>query len=263
MTSTGTYDFGLNALDVIEEAFERCGRDPASLTHRHLRSAVRSLNLLSIEIENSVDLPFRIDRVQQTLAVGDRGLWLPAGTMDVLSAYLRLVSNSEVILPLRRVSVEDWELLVPKDQGGPPTQYAVSKSLPGESSLVDSGDTAGAAGAWGSSTTQGVDAHPTHRLALVWWPSANAADTLLYHRLRSAQDYTNLSDSPDYARNWLDAISAGLAYRLAMKWAPDRKESLGVDWARAQVLAKQGGRDRSDVMIYGRGFGHKARRRRA
>ncbi len=47
--STIEFSFG----DLIDEATERAGLDPAALTHRHLNSINRSLNLLHTDIENN------------------------------------------------------------------------------------------------------------------------------------------------------------------------------------------------------------------
>lgn len=265
MATTGTHAFDLNALSVIEEGFERCGRDPAELTHRHIRSAIRSLNLLQIEVENDHDLPFRIDRVEQALTQGSWGFWLPVGTIDVLSAYLvRTVNSVDTVIPMRRMSVDQWEQL-PRANNSTPVQYAVSKSLPGEASLLDSGETAGAAGAWGDDTTQGSESYPTHRFAFLVWPpsdSGTGSDSIVYHRLRSAQDVAALSDDLDAQRAWLDAVCAGLAKRLAVKWAPDRVGLLEGEWMKAVKLALNGGKSRDVIMISGRGIGHSLRRRR-
>jgi len=50
MSTTGTTAFNLNVNDLIEEAFERCGRELR--TGYDFRTARRSLNLLTIEWAN-------------------------------------------------------------------------------------------------------------------------------------------------------------------------------------------------------------------
>ena len=50
MTTTGTTSFNLDVNDLIEEAFERCGKELRS--GYDFRTARRSLNLLTIEWAN-------------------------------------------------------------------------------------------------------------------------------------------------------------------------------------------------------------------
>lgn len=261
MATTGTYDFALETVDVIEEAFERCGRDPQELNNRHIRSAIRSLNLLGIEIENDADLPFRMDRITQAITESLRGFYLPVGTIDVLSAYLVRTNNSvESAQPMRRAPIEQLEQLS-REQDGTPVQWAISKALPGERSLIVAAATAGAAEEWGADELE--SGSPTHRYAFVFWQASDRDDDkITYYRLRSAQDIESLSDQPDYARNWLEAICAGLAAKLALKWAPDRLAALTLQWEAQKKNAQRGGRSRDEVMIFGRGFGNRARRRR-
>ena len=50
MTTTGTAAFNLDLNDILEEAFERCGKEMRS--GYDFRTARRSLNLLTIEWSN-------------------------------------------------------------------------------------------------------------------------------------------------------------------------------------------------------------------
>ena len=51
MATSGTSNFNLDASDVIEEAYERCGKELRS--GYDAKTAKRSLNLLLQEIQNS------------------------------------------------------------------------------------------------------------------------------------------------------------------------------------------------------------------
>ena len=54
MTTSGTYAFGdIQQIDVITEAFERIGRNPASLSSNDIDSARRSLNFLFSDWSNN------------------------------------------------------------------------------------------------------------------------------------------------------------------------------------------------------------------
>ena len=72
---------------------------------------------------------------------------------------------------------------------------------------------------------------------LYLYPTPNAADTFKYYalsRIQDAGDYTNNSEVPF---SFLPCMSAGLAYYLAMKKAPERIQLLKAayedEWQRA------------------------------
>ena len=68
MTTSGTATFNLDIADLVEEAFERCGAELR--TGYDLRTARRSLNLLTVEWANRGINLWTIDQGSVTLIPG-------------------------------------------------------------------------------------------------------------------------------------------------------------------------------------------------
>ena len=60
---------------------------------------------------------------------------------------------------------------------------------------------------------------------------------------------TALAEDPDVAQNWLNALTAGLAAMLAEKYAADQIAEKAQLAGAALEMARQGSRDRSDLVI--------------
>jgi len=82
MTTSGTSTFNLNVLDIIEEAFERNGKEVR--TGYDLRTARRSLNLLFTELANRGINLWTIEEGSIPLYSGTFIYDLPVDTVDLL-----------------------------------------------------------------------------------------------------------------------------------------------------------------------------------
>jgi hypothetical protein len=87
MTTTGTYDFNLEFTEVAEEAWERAGREMRS--GYDLRTARRSMNLMTIEWQNRGINMWTIDEGSINLIQGQNTYDLPADTIDLLEHVVR------------------------------------------------------------------------------------------------------------------------------------------------------------------------------
>jgi len=210
MATSGTTAFTLDLLEVIEEAFERCGSE--SRTGYDLRTARRSLNLLFADWANRGVNLWTLDSGTIPLVSGTAAYVLPADTVDVLDCVIR--SNSAVVAtqndrPLTRVSASTYSATPNKLSAGFPNQMTI---------------------------TRGVTA-PTVTL----WPVPNDSTQLLvYWRLRRIQDAGAAGDQThDIPFRLLPALASGLAYYLAFKvpGAGERLQTLKTvydeDWERA------------------------------
>lgn len=196
MTTSSTYagsDFEIAT--VIDEAFERIGIDPATLTARHLRSARRSLEYLFIEWSNRGQHLWAIDQqtiAAPTLVVGTGTYNTPAGTVAVLEMVIRRDGSDTPIHPMAR----DEYLAIPnKSEQGLPNRFYFDRSR----------DT------------------PT---ITFWNVPDSAADTIIYYRMRRLQDVGGSSYTADVPYRWQEAMVSGLAAKLAEKYAPDREGSM-------------------------------------
>ena len=92
MTVSGTTAFNLDFAELAEEAFERCGKEMR--TGYDLRTARRSMNLLTIEFQNRGINMWTIEEGAVNLEEGVATYDLPADTIDLLEHVIRTGSGS-------------------------------------------------------------------------------------------------------------------------------------------------------------------------
>ena len=106
MTTSGSTDFNLEFVDIAEEAFERAGREMRS--GYDLRTARRSMNLLTIEWANRGINMWTIEQGTKNLVQGTATYDLPDDTIDLLEHVLRTGAgnaSTQSDLTLTRISV--------------------------------------------------------------------------------------------------------------------------------------------------------------
>jgi len=197
MATSGTYSFSPEIAEIVDEAFERCGIDPASLTQRHTRSARRSMDLLFSEWANKGPHLWAIDQQIFTVTQGTEIYETPVGTIGILEMALRVDSIDTEINPMTR----DEYLSTPnKSTQGFVSRYWFERINPDTSITYPLG---------------------TPRIHL-WNVPDNSTDQIVYYRMRQIQDSGAASNTLDIPHRWQEAIAAGLAKKLAVKFAPDR-----------------------------------------
>jgi len=105
MTTSGTSSFNLDLSELVEEAFERCGAELR--TGYDLRTARRSLNLLTIEWANRGINMWTIEQGEIPLVQGVNTYDLPIDTIDLLEHQIRTNSgqiNNKTDITIRRIS---------------------------------------------------------------------------------------------------------------------------------------------------------------
>ena len=98
MATSGSSDFNLNAAEIIEEAFERCGLELR--TGYDAQTARRSLNLLFADWANRGVHLWKVERVEQTLAqlsTSSAIATYPAGTITATVGASTNLSVGETI----------------------------------------------------------------------------------------------------------------------------------------------------------------------
>jgi hypothetical protein len=193
MTTSGTYAFGdIQQIDVITEAFERCGRNPSSLSSNDIDSARRSLNFLFSDWANRGLNLWAVDLVALPLTANTQSYALDVETVYILQAYTRTTSggiNTDLVIsPISR------------------SEYA---AIPNKAST--------------SSRPTQFYFQRTSTPSLYLWPvPEDNSVTLYYYRMKIQQDAGAFTDNLDAPNRWMEAIAAGLACKLAVKFAPDR-----------------------------------------
>ena len=213
MAASGTYAYSPDIGEFLDESFERCNIDPAKLTMRHLRSARRSLNLLFADWANEDVLLFAVDEQTQTLTDGTASYTAATGTLVMLDCVIRRSSQDT---PVTKITRDQYHLIPDKTTEGLPTQVWLDRKT------------------------------GTYYL---WQTPENSTDVLRYWRLRRLQDVTTGAETPDVPYRWFEALAAGLAAKLALKFAPNRLATLQTLADGALKRAKSGDRERGDTTM--------------
>lgn len=197
MATTGTHVFNPELVEYIDEAFERCGIDPAEVGSRHIRSFVRTVNLLLADWVNFGHVEWRLKFITQTLTVGDTSFVLPTGGFDIFHATLKRDGRESEMYPISR---SDYNALHEKTLRGRPDRYFVDQST----FLGDA---------------------PASTVNL-WQAAENSTDTIELWYIRTHEDAGDPSNELDLRPEATEAFMAGAAYMLSFKFAPDRTSGL-------------------------------------
>lgn len=192
MATTGTYDFNLEFTEVAEEAWERAGREMRS--GYDLRTARRSMNLLTIEFQNRGINMWTIDEGTINLEQGQNTYDLPADTIDLLEHVIRTGAgnvSTQSDLTITRISVSTYATIPNKLQQARPIQVWVQRLRDNPKITV-----------W-PTPDQGSPGNPYY--------------VFKYWRMRRIQDAGSGIQTPDTNFRFLPALTAGLAYHIAMK----------------------------------------------
>jgi hypothetical protein len=198
-TYSSTASFDLSIDDIAEEAFERCGLQVRS--GYDLKTARRSLNLMLAEWANRGLNLWTIQLQEKTLPQNTTSLTgsdlfgsgANAGQeiIDITDVVISDSSNND--FSATSISRSTYFNYTVKTTSGRPSQYYFERTI-------------------------------NPRLYL--YPAADTAYTLKYYALLRMKDsgaYTNNNEIPF---RFLPCLSAGLAYYIAMKKAPDRIQLL-------------------------------------
>ena len=192
MATSGTTAFNPDFTEIAEEAFERAGREMRS--GYDLRTARRSMNLLTIEWQNRGINMWTIDEGTINLVQGTGTYALPADTIDIMEQLIRTGSGSSSTqqdLSISRISVSTYSSIPNKLSQGRPIQVWVDRGRDNPSINV--------------------------------WPVPDQGTALApyyifkYWRLRRIEDAGDGVDTADMNFRFLPTLMAGLAYYIAMK----------------------------------------------
>lgn len=199
MTLSGATDFWFTtqAVDIIIEAYERIGMFGGQISGNQMDSAVRSLQYLFTDYSNKGINLWKVE-LQSTvpLSANQSTITLSQDVIEVLQVYTRTTSNGvNNDLILTPISRAEYAALPNKAQTSTrPTQYYFERTI-------------------------------TPTLYLWQLPQDNTV-SLYYYVMRMQDDIGALSNTVDAPQRWADAIAAGLAAKLAVKFAPDRMDVL-------------------------------------
>ena len=185
MATSGTTAFEMDFTEIAEEAWERAGREMRS--GYDLRTARRSMNLMTIEWQNRGINMWTIDSGTISVVAGTAQYDLPADTIDLLDQVIRTNAGNATTqsdLTISRIGVSTYASIPNKLTTGRPIQVFIERLI-------------------------------TPRINL--WPVPDTSYTFVYFRMRRVQDAGNGAETPDIVFRFLPCLVAGLAYHIAMK----------------------------------------------
>lgn len=226
-TTSGTTSFNLNLNDLVEEAFERCGAELR--TGYDLRTARRSLNLLTIEWANRGINLWTIDEGTIPLIAGQAEYGMPTDTIDILDHVVRTqTGQGQTDINISRISVDTYATIPNKNTQGRPIQLWFRR-LSGQDN--------------GGDTVQ----YPTINV----WPVPDQSDyyTLVVWRLRRIQDAGEGTNIQDIPFRFLPCMVAGLAYHLSLKIPGALERSVGLKMQYEELWQQAADEDREKAPL--------------
>ena len=127
MTTTGTTTFNLDVNDLIEESFERCGRELR--TGYDFKTARRSLNLLTIEWANRGINLWTVEQGIIPMVTGQAMYPYPADTIDFMDMVIRTNNgtSNQVDINISRIAEPTYMSLPNKLAQGRPIQVYINR----------------------------------------------------------------------------------------------------------------------------------------
>ena len=174
--------------ELFEEAYERAGLEMRS--GYDLKTARRSLNILTLEWQNRGLNLFTIESNTLSITAGTATYTLPSDTIDILEHQIRTgTGTNQTDTTIQRVSVATYAQQTNKETQGRPTQIYVQR-LPTETKIT------------------------------LWpVPDSTTTYTLSYFRLKGIDGLTSGigSSVTSVPPRFVPALVSGLAYYIAMK----------------------------------------------
>jgi hypothetical protein len=138
MTTTGSTLFNMDFTEIAEEAWERAGREMRS--GYDLRTARRSMNLMTIEWQNKGINMWTMEQGIINLTPGLATYALPTDTIDLLEHVIRTgqnTSSTQADLTISRISVSTYATIPNKLSQARPIQVWIQR-LSGETNPTSS-----------------------------------------------------------------------------------------------------------------------------
>lgn len=216
-TTSGAYNFGITTetTSLIQEAYDRCGREPPSLSAYDTETAIRSLNFMAADWSNRQLNLWTVDLQVLPLTEDRQSYTLPNDTIAMLQTAVRLTQNDVVTdIIITALGRGDYLSLPNKAQRAQrSTQFYFQRTMPP---------------------------------LLYVWPVPDNDDTkLVYYRIRAMQDWVGMNGTQDTPPRFMDAIAAGLAFRLSVKGAGGDTAALKME--AEETFARAAAEDRERV----------------
>lgn len=194
MTTTGTYAFNPSAADVVLNAYGMIGLRRAALNTEHFENAAYAAQMVGVDFTNRNPNMWALQTLEISLVEDVKEYNLQPETVAVAVTY---IDTDDAGSPQTRVlgplSSTDYASISNKEQNGVPTSYFFNLKS------------------------------PTPSLTLWPVPAATPVYTMRVQTYRQQQDFSVRSGlTPDAPYRFLDALTFGIAARLAVYYPPEK-----------------------------------------
>ncbi len=223
MATSGTYIFNPDLAELVDEAFDRCRVDPAKITGRHVLSARRSMRFMCSDWVTDDYHNYRIENrsftVTQSQGVYTAGVDFDITDTNLIDILDMNLTRQGIDTPVVMYSRQDYLDIPEKSTEGRPDRVFVDKQR--------------------------------DQIVLTFWPvPENSTDIITFNGVRKFEDFDTASDNADIPYYMYEAFAAGLAARLAEKYAPpDLEEKLWIKAERAFRKGTNAQRERGSVRV--------------
>lgn len=228
MATSGTHAFTLDIADIAEEAYERAGSELRS--GYNYRTARRSLDLLLLEWQNRGLNLWTVKSASQALTANVATYTLSGEKLDVIEGLIRTDAgdvSKQTDITMKRVSVSNFARQTNKLSTGKPIQY------------------------WVQRAPEGVTLH--------MWPIPDGTQTytFYYYYIERIEDTGKPgSNTIDVPARYLPALTAGLAYYIALKLpsAAQKVPMLEMAYEKAWSIAAEASREKASFFVKPGGY---------
>lgn len=182
MATTGVSSFNLDLNDLIEESFERCGKELR--TGYDFRTARRSINLMTIEWANRGINLWTIEQGQIPINIngGQISYPLPIDTIDLLDSVIRTgTGQNQTDININRISESTYSTIPNKNATGRPIQVWIDRQSGNVNNTASTTITAAI-----SSTDTTINVASTANLATQGYINIDS-ETILYQNVSGNQ----------------------------------------------------------------------------
>ena len=187
MTTSSSTNFEPNVTEFIEEAYERCGLELR--TGYDLKTAIRSVNIMLAEWANRGLNQWTIDQDTQTVTQGTNEYTLNSNVIDILDVVIRrTVNNIQTDISVGRISRSEYLNIPNKQTQARPSQFFLDKSIT--------------------------------PVLKVWPTPDNSTDVIVFNKIIRMDDADAANNTMDMPFRFFPCFTAGLAYYISLKKAP-------------------------------------------
>lgn len=213
-----TYEFSPPAGSILLNAFGRCQVRPAELTATHISDGQMSENFILVELSNVQPNLWEVGLQRIPLIEGTGTYSVPAETVMILDLYISYGSptTDRYLSPISRT---EYASLPNKTQQGFPNQYWFNRLI-----------------------------SPTVTFYFV--PDENGPYVAKYYSVRQTQDAVLANGyTVEVPYRFLEAYTAGVAWKLAEIYAPALEDKLFARYQRALGIATTQDTEAVNMMI--------------